>query len=138
MRRLKFQTESQVFKPYNLMEIKVFQPLDAQLANLVDEDAIFRKLQLDYNLLQNFAFPVPDPNTARLTKEMLKEVDFNMLCRQMMVQIVASFMTKLLMEIEVSSEFFDTSKVEPLLDDFREGFDRRVVLMVVNHLFRKS
>ena len=65
---IKFQTESQFYKPYNLMEFKMKAPLDANTACLIDEEHIFQKIQLDYAFMQNFAHPIKDPNSAILTK----------------------------------------------------------------------
>ena len=68
LKSTKFRTNEQDFKPYNLMEIRLFQPLDAQSASLFNEDHIFRKIHLDRSLLLNFAFPIDNPNSALLTK----------------------------------------------------------------------
>ena len=73
LRRTKYVTNEQAFKPYNLMEFKVWEPLDQQMASLVDEDHIFTLLHMDHALLLNFAFPVANPNTAIITKVRLSE-----------------------------------------------------------------
>ena len=68
MRRAKYVTDEQAFKPYNLMEFKVWEPLDRQMANVVDEEHIFNLIHMDHSLLLNFAFPVANPNSAILMK----------------------------------------------------------------------
>ena len=68
IRRTKFKTDEQEFKPFNLMEIRVFQPLHQDLASVVDEEHIYKMIHMDHALLHNFAFPVSNPNTALLMK----------------------------------------------------------------------
>ena len=64
----KFENKDLKFKPYNLMDFKLKQPLDEHMVNLVEEENIFRKIHLDHMLTLNFAHPIPDPASALLMK----------------------------------------------------------------------
>ena len=66
IKKSRYETSVQSFKPYQLMEFKLFRTLDAVAAHLFDESYIFRKVHMDSLLLKNFAFPIRDPNCALL------------------------------------------------------------------------
>ena len=68
LKSIKFQTESHFFKPYNLMQMKMKSPLDAETAALLNEEHIYQKIQLDHAFMENFAHPIPEPNSAMLIK----------------------------------------------------------------------
>ena len=65
---------------------------------------------------------------------MLEKVDFKQIIRQMIVQMAMTFMARLEQEVSLSEDLFSVSHAEKLIDDFRNGFDRRLALMVVNHV----
>ena len=68
LRSIKFKTENQLYKPYNLMEFKLKRVMDENCANLFDQSHIFQKLILDHSFMLSFAYPIPDPNSALLVK----------------------------------------------------------------------
>ena len=70
MQAIKFQTESQFFKPYSMMKMKMKAPLDAETASLLNEEHIHQKIHLDHAFFRNFAHPIQEPNSAMLIKVM--------------------------------------------------------------------
>ena len=68
---------------------------------------------------------------------MIEQADFQMICRQMMLQASLTFLAKLVQEVNVTNDLYSGKKVERLIEDFSNGFDRRLALMVTNHLLCK-
>ena len=68
LQSIKFQTESQFFKPYSLIKMRMKAPLDAETASLLDEEHIYQKVRLDHAFCLNFAHPIQEPNSAMLIK----------------------------------------------------------------------
>ena len=65
---------------------------------------------------------------------MLEKIEFKSICRQMMLQSALTFLTRVVTAVMQSAEDFSPARMEQLLDDFREGFDRRLSLLVTNHM----
>ena len=68
---------------------------------------------------------------------MIEQADFKMICKQMMLQATLTFLAKLVQAINVNNDLYSGAKVERLIEDFSSGFDRRLSLMVTNHLLCK-
>ena len=68
LKNVTFKTEDVVYKPYNLVEFKMKQPLDEFTMNLFDPENIFKKLHMDHMFTLNYAHPIPDPSSAMLLK----------------------------------------------------------------------
>ena len=68
---------------------------------------------------------------------MIEQADFTMICKQMMLQATLTFLAKLVQAVNLNNDAYSGSKVERLIEDFSSGFDRRLSLMVTNHLLCK-
>ena len=68
---------------------------------------------------------------------MLEGVNFKNICQQYVLQIGVLFLTEIQMKIEASGSRADDNAILESLADFREGFDQRLKLIVINHLLRK-
>ena len=68
---------------------------------------------------------------------MLEGVDFESICKQYVLQIGLLFLTEIQMKIQSSGSRADDNAILDELADFREGFDQRLKLIVINHMLRK-
>ena len=68
---------------------------------------------------------------------MLEKIEFKSICQQMMLQSALTFLTRVVTAVMQNNEDFSPTRMEQLLDDFREGFDRRLSLLVTNHMLCK-
>ena len=134
LKNTKFKTDEVVFKPYNLVEFKMKQPLDEFSANLFDPENIFKKLHMDHMFIMNFAHPISDPSSALLLKKVLENVDLKMIVKQYMLQVAVLFLAGIQEKMNTAEGQIDDMDIHGSLEDFRSGFDRRLSLITVNHV----
>ena len=65
---------------------------------------------------------------------MLERVNFDKIIQQMIIQMALTFIARLEQEVSLSEELFSMSHALKLVEDFQSGFDRRLALMVMNHV----
>ena len=68
---------------------------------------------------------------------MLEGVNFKNICQQYVIQIGVLFLTEIQMKIRNSGCRADDNAILDALADFREGFDQRLKLIVINHVLCK-
>ena len=67
-------------------------------------------------------------------QKMLEGVDFKNICQQYVVQLGVLFLAEIYTHIRNSNNRMDDNNIIELLADFREGFDQRLQLIVINHI----
>ena len=65
---------------------------------------------------------------------MLEGVNFENICQQYVLQLGVLFLAEIKSQIDGANNRMDDNAIIESLADFREGFDHRLQLIVINHI----